>query len=100
MTKLLKSVGYKVDTQVVLPISAFRTTTSTGVAEHACSRARRSSGLRNLVVPAKPTDKPLRRRSRTSTPSPASGPSGRRVETGKLKVGDKIVLCPAARAAK
>jgi len=102
MTKLLKSVGYKVDTQVVFaPISAFKDDNINKASPNMpCSRARTLlQALDNLVGAAKPTDKPLRLPVQDVYTITGIGtvPVGR-VETGKLKVGDRSSSCPAARA--
>ena len=101
LTKLLKNVGYKIDQQVVfLPISAFKDDNINKPSPNMpWYRARRcSQALDNLKVPEKPTDKPLRLPVQDVYTITGIGtvPVGR-VETGKLKVGDKIIFMPSGK---
>jgi elongation factor 1-alpha len=101
MTKLLKSVGYKVDTQVVfVPISAFKDDNINKASPNMpwFKGPTLLQALDNLVVPAKPTDKPLRLPIQDVYTITGIGtvPVGR-VETGKLKVGDKIIFMPGGK---
>ena len=101
MTKLLKSVGYKVDTQVVfVPISAFKDDNINKASPNMpwFKGPTLLQALDNLVVPSKPTDKPLRLPVQDVYTITGIGtvPVGR-VETGKLKVGDKIVFMPGGK---
>ena len=102
LTKLLKSVGYKVDTQVVfVPISAFKDDNINKASPNMpwFKGPTLLQALDNLVVPAKPTDKPLRLPVQDVYTITGIGtvPVGR-VETGKLKVGDKIVFMPGGKS--
>jgi elongation factor 1-alpha len=102
LTKLLKSVGYKVDTQVVfVPISAFKDDNINKASPNMpwFKGPTLLQALDNLVVPAKPTDKPLRLPIQDVYTITGIGtvPVGR-VETGKLKVGDKIIFMPGGKA--
>lgn len=102
LTKLLKSVGYKVDTQVVfVPISAFKDDNINKASPNMTwyKGPTLLQALDNMVVPAKPTDKPLRLPVQDVYTITGIGtvPVGR-VETGKLKVGDKIVFMPGGKA--
>ena len=101
LTKLLKSVGYKVDTQVVfVPISAFKDDNINKASPNMTwfKGPTLLQALDNMVVPAKPTDKPLRLPVQDVYTITGIGtvPVGR-VETGKLKVGDKIVFMPGGK---
>jgi elongation factor 1-alpha len=101
LTKLLKSVGYKVDTQVVfVPISAFKDDNINKPSPNMpwFKGPTLLQALDNLVVPAKPTDKPLRLPIQDVYTITGIGtvPVGR-VETGKLKVGDKITFMPGGK---
>ena len=101
MTKLLRSVGYKVDTQIVfVPISAFKDDNINKASPNMTwfKGPTLLQALDNLVVPAKPTDKPLRLPIQDVYTITGIGtvPVGR-VETGKLKVGDKIIFMPGGK---
>ncbi len=101
LTKLLKSVGYKVDTQVTfVPISAFKDDNINKASPNMpwFKGPTILQALDNLVVPAKPTDKPLRLPVQDVYTITGIGtvPVGR-VETGKLKVGDKIIFMPGGK---
>jgi elongation factor 1-alpha len=101
MTKLLKSVGYKVDTQVVfVPISAFKDDNINKPSPNMpwFKGATLLSALDDLKIPPKPTDKPLRLPIQDVYTITGIGtvPVGR-VETGKLKVGDKITFMPGGK---
>lgn len=102
MTKLLKSVGYKIDTQIVfVPISAFKDDNIIKASPNMgwFKGPTLLSALDDLKVPQKPTDKPLRLPIQDVYTITGIGtvPVGR-VETGKLKVGDKIVFMPGGKA--
>ncbi|HEY6238011.1 MAG TPA: translation elongation factor EF-1 subunit alpha [Thermoplasmata archaeon] len=102
MTKLLKSVGYKVETQVVfVPISAFKDDNINKASPNMpwFKGPTLLQALDNLTVPSKPTDKPLRLPVQDVYTITGIGtvPVGR-VETGKLKVGDKIVFMPGGKS--
>ncbi len=101
LTKLLKSVGYKVDTQVVfVPISAFKDDNINKASPNMpwFKGPTLLQALDNMVVPSKPTDKPLRLPVQDVYTITGIGtvPVGR-VETGKLKVGDKIIFMPGGK---
>jgi len=101
LTKLLKSVGFKVDTQVVfVPISAFKDDNINKPSPNMpwFKGPTLLQALDNLVVPAKPTDKPLRLPIQDVYTITGIGtvPVGR-VETGKLKVGEKIIFMPGGK---
>jgi elongation factor 1-alpha len=101
LTKLLKSVGYKVDTQVVfVPISAFKDDNINKASPNMpwFKGPNLLQALDNLVIPAKPTDKPLRLPIQDVYTITGIGtvPVGR-VETGKLKVGEKIIFMPGGK---
>lgn len=101
LTKLLKSVGFKVDQQVVfVPISAFKDDNINKASPNMpwFKGPTLLQALDNLVVPSKPTDKPLRLPVQDVYTITGIGtvPVGR-VETGKLKVGDKIVFMPGGK---
>jgi len=101
LTKLLKSVGYKVDTQIVfVPISAFKDDNINKASPNMpwFKGPTLLQALDNLTVPAKPTDKPLRLPIQDVYTITGIGtvPVGR-VETGKLKVGDKIIFMPGGK---
>ncbi|MFZ0831282.1 MAG: translation elongation factor EF-1 subunit alpha [Thermoplasmata archaeon] len=102
VTKLLKNVGFKVDTQVVfLPISAFKDDNINKASPNMpwWKGPTLLQALDNLVVPAKPTDKPLRLPVQDVYTITGIGtvPVGR-VETGKLKVGDKVIFLPSGKS--
>ena len=101
MTKLLKSVGYKIDTQIVfIPISAFKDDNINKASPNMpwFKGPTLLQALDNLTVPAKPTDKPLRLPIQDVYTITGIGtvPVGR-IETGKLKVGDKIIFMPGGK---
>ncbi|MCI4353780.1 MAG: translation elongation factor EF-1 subunit alpha [Thermoplasmata archaeon] len=102
LTKLLKSVGYKVDTQVVfIPISAFKDDNINKPSPNMpwYKGPTLLQAMDNFVVPSKPTDKPLRLPVQDVYTITGIGtvPVGR-VETGKLKVGDKIIFMPGGKS--
>jgi elongation factor 1-alpha len=101
LTKLLKSVGYKVDTQVVfVPISAFKDDNINKPSPNMpwFKGPTLLQALDNLVIPPKPLDKPLRLPIQDVYTITGIGtvPVGR-VETGKLKVGEKIIFMPGGK---
>jgi elongation factor 1-alpha len=101
LTKLLKSVGYKVDTQVVfVPISAFKDDNINKPSPNMpwFKGPTLLQALDNMVVPPKPTDKALRLPVQDVYTITGIGtvPVGR-VETGKLKVGEKIIFMPGGK---
>ena len=102
VTKLLKNVGFKVDTQVVfLPISAFKDDNINKASPNMpwWKGPTLLQALDSLVVPPKPTDKPLRLPVQDVYTITGIGtvPVGR-VETGKLKVGDKVIFLPSGKS--
>jgi elongation factor 1-alpha len=102
VTKLLKNVGFKVDQQVVfVPISAFKDDNINKASPNMAwyKGPTLLQALDNLVVPPKPTDKPLRLPVQDVYTITGIGtvPVGR-VETGKLKVADKVVFMPSAKS--
>ncbi len=102
VTKLLKNVGFKVDQQVVfLPISAFKDDNINKASPNMpwWKGPTLLQALDNLVVPPKPTDKPLRLPVQDVYTITGIGtvPVGR-VETGKLKVGDKVIFLPSGKS--
>ncbi|MGC2288576.1 MAG: translation elongation factor EF-1 subunit alpha [Thermoplasmata archaeon] len=102
VTKLLKNVGFKVDQQVVfVPISAFKDDNINKASPNMAwfKGPTLLQALDNLVVPPKPTDKPLRLPVQDVYTITGIGtvPVGR-VETGKLKVGEKIIFLPSGKS--
>jgi elongation factor 1-alpha len=102
VTKLLKNVGFKVDQQVVfVPISAFKDDNINKASPNMAwyKGPTLLQALDNLVVPPKPTDKPLRLPVQDVYTITGIGtvPVGR-VETGKLKVGDKVIFLPSGKS--
>ncbi len=102
VTKLLKNVGFKVDQQVVfVPISAFKDDNINKASPNMAwwKGSTLLQALDNLVVPPKPTDKPLRLPVQDVYTITGIGtvPVGR-VETGKLKVGDKVIFLPSGKS--
>ena len=102
VTKLLKNVGFKVEQQVVfVPISAFKDDNINKASPNMAwyKGPTLLAALDNLVVPPKPTDKPLRLPVQDVYTITGIGtvPVGR-VETGKLKVTDKVVFMPSAKS--
>jgi elongation factor 1-alpha len=101
MTKLLKNVGFKVDQQVVfVPISAFKDDNINKASPNMpwFKGPTLLQALDNLKVPEKPTDKALRLPVQDVYTITGIGtvPVGR-VETGKLKIGDKITFMPGGK---
>jgi elongation factor 1-alpha len=102
VTKLLKNVGFKVDQQVVfLPISAFKDDNINKASPNMpwWKGSTLLQALDNLTVPPKPTDKPLRLPVQDVYTITGIGtvPVGR-VETGKLKVADKVIFLPSGKS--
>jgi elongation factor 1-alpha len=102
LTKLLKNVGYKVAEQVVfLPISAFKDDNINKPSPNMpwFKGPTLLAALDNLKVPDKPTGKPLRLPIQDVYTITGIGtvPVGR-VETGTLKVGDKIIFLPSGKS--
>lgn len=98
LSKLIQTVGYKLDKVNFIPISAY----------HGDNVAKKSANLPwytgptlreqfdNFVEPEKPTNLPLRLPIQDVYNISGIGtvPVGR-VETGKMKVGDKVIITPA-----
>ncbi len=101
LTKLLKNVGFKIDQQIVfVPISAFKDDNINKPSPNMpwYKGPTLLQALDNLQVPNKPTDKALRLPVQDVYTITGIGtvPVGR-VETGKLKVGDKIIFLPSGK---
>ncbi len=102
LTKLLKNVGFKIDTQIVfVPISAFKDDNINKASPNMTwyKGPTLLQALDNLKVPEKPTQKPLRLPVQDVYTITGIGtvPVGR-VETGLLKVGEKIVFMPSGKS--
>ena len=98
VVNLLKSVGYKVDEIPIIPASAY-------YGDNLVKKSDKMpwyngptlfEALDQLKVPPKPVDKPLRLPIQDvySITGHGTVPVGR-VETGKLKKGDKVIFMPA-----
>jgi elongation factor 1-alpha len=101
LTRLLKNVGFKIDQQVVfVPISAFKDDNINKASPNMAwfKGPTLLQALDNLKVPEKPVDKPLRLPVQDVYTITGIGtvPVGR-VETGRLKVGDKIIFRPSGK---
>jgi elongation factor 1-alpha len=97
LKKFMKGLGYKVDEIPYIPVSAW---TGENLIERSPNMPWYNGptlveALDNLKPPAKPVDKPLRIPIQNVYTIPGVGtvPVGR-VETGVLKVGDKVVFMP------
>ncbi|MGA8543164.1 MAG: translation elongation factor EF-1 subunit alpha [Thermoplasmata archaeon] len=102
LTKLLKNVGYKVADQVVfVPISAFKDDNINKASPNMpwFKGPNLLQALDSLKVPEKATGKPLRLPVQDVYTITGIGtvPVGR-VETGTLKVGDKIIFLPSGKS--
>jgi elongation factor 1-alpha len=102
LTKLLKNVGYKIAEQVVfVPISAFKDDNIIKASPNMpwFKGPTLLAALDNLKVPEKATGKPLRLPVQDVYTITGIGtvPVGR-VETGMLKVGDKIIFLPSGKS--
>lgn len=102
LTKLLKNVGYKVADQVVfVPISAFKDDNINKPSPNMpwFKGVTLLQALDNLKVPEKATGKPLRLPVQDVYTITGIGtvPVGR-VETGVLKVGEKIIFLPSGKS--
>ncbi len=98
VTKLLKGVGYKTDEIKFIPISALK---GDNVAKKSENMAWYKGptileALDLLKEPEKPTDLPLRLAIQDVYNITGIGvvPVGR-IETGKMKIGDKVIIMPA-----
>ena len=101
LTKLFKGIGFKIPEQVTfIPISAYKDdnikTQSPNMPWYKGPTLMQA--LDNLQVPEKPVDKPLRLPVQDVYTITGIGtvPVGR-VETGRLKVGDKITFMPSGK---
>ena len=98
VTKLLKMVGYKIDTIQFIPISSLKNDNITKPSENLkwFKGSTFLKSLDNLKVPEKPTNLPLRLPVQDVYTITGVGtvPVGR-VECGIMKVGDKITFQPA-----
>jgi elongation factor 1-alpha len=102
LTKLLKNVGFKVAEQVVfVPISAFKDDNINKLSPNTpwYKGPTLLQALDNLKVPEKPTTKPLRLPVQDVYTITGIGtvPVGR-VETGMMKIGDKIIFLPSGKS--
>jgi elongation factor 1-alpha len=102
LTRLLRNVGFKIDQQVVfVPISAFKDDNINKASPNMAwfKGPTLLQALDNLKVPEKPTDKPLRLPVQDVYTITGIGtvPVGR-VETGRLKIGDKITFRPSGKS--
>ncbi len=100
MKKFMKGLGYKVDEIPFIPISAWK---GDNLIERSPNMPWYNGptlveALDSLKPPAKPVDKPLRIPIQNVYTIPGAGtvPVGR-VETGVLRVGDKIVVMPPGK---
>ncbi len=98
MTKLLKSIGYKMDQVPFIPVSAYN---GDNLKEKSSNMTWYKgdtllSYLDNLKPPAKPVDKPLRLPVQDAYTITGVGtvPVGR-VETGTMKPGQKVTFMPS-----
>ncbi len=98
VVQLLKGVGYKVENIPIIPASSY-------YGDNLVKKSEKMTwykgptlfeALDNLTVPPKPSDKPLRLPIQDVYTITGHGtvPVGR-VETGKLKKGDKIIVMPS-----
>ncbi|EQD64085.1 translation elongation factor EF-1, subunit alpha, partial [mine drainage metagenome] len=102
LSKLLKNVGFKIDTQITfVPISAFKDDNINKASPNMpwFKGPTLLQALDNLKVPEKPTQKPLRLPVQDVYTITGIGtvPVGR-VETGVLKVGEKITFMPSGKS--
>jgi len=100
LSKFMKGLGYKVDAIPFIPVSGW---TGDNLIERSQNMPWYKGptlveALDNVKEPAKPVDKPLRIPIQEvySISGVGTVPVGR-VETGKLKVGDKIVFMPPGK---
>src|SRR3989344_1206976 len=100
MTKLLQSVGYKMDTVKFIPISAF-------LGDNVAKKSEKLAWFKGptlveacdeLVAPVLPTDKPLRMPLQDVYTIKGVGtvPVGR-IETGIMRPNDKIIVMPSGK---
>jgi elongation factor 1-alpha len=100
ITKLIRVVGFKPDNTEIIPISAFNGTNITSKPEAEMPWYKGKTLLETVdsfVEPKKPTDKPLRLPVQDVFTITGVGtvPVGK-VETGIMKVGDKVIFEPAS----
>jgi elongation factor 1-alpha len=101
LTKLLKGIGFKIPEDVTfLPISAFKDDNINKASPNMTwfKGPTLMQALDSLKVPDKPVDKPLRLPVQDIYTITGIGtvPVGR-IETGRLKVGDKITFMPSGK---
>jgi elongation factor 1-alpha len=101
LTKLLKGIGFKIPEDVTfLPISAFKDDNINKASPNMTwfKGPTLMQALDSLKVPEKPVDKPLRLPVQDIYTITGIGtvPVGR-IETGRLKVGDKITFMPSGK---
>ncbi len=100
MTKLLQSVGYKIENVKFIPISAF-------LGDNVAKKSEKMAWFKGptlvdacdeLVAPALPTDKPLRMPLQDVYTIKGVGtvPVGR-IETGIMRPNDKIIVMPGGK---
>jgi len=98
VTKLLKTIGYKMENIQWVPISAFKGDNVVTMSENMPWYKGQTflQELDNFVLPVKPLTLPLRLPVQDVYSITGAGtvPVGR-VETGVLKVGDKVVFLPS-----
>ncbi|MHC1604480.1 MAG: translation elongation factor EF-1 subunit alpha [Candidatus Methanofastidiosia archaeon] len=99
VTKLIRMVGYKPDETKFIPISAFEGDNVTNKSEKLSwyKGSTLFDALDNFIEPSKPVDKPLRLPVQDVFTITGVGtvPVGR-VETGTMKLGDKVIFEPAS----
>ncbi len=100
ISKLIRVVGFKPDNTAVIPISAFNGTNITSKPEAEMPWYKGKTLLETVdsfSEPSKPTDKPLRLPVQDVFTITGVGtvPVGK-VETGIMKVGDKVIFEPAS----
>ena len=98
LRKFMKGLGYNIDAIPFVPVSAW---TGDNIIERSPNMPWYKGPILveafdNLQVPPKPVDKPLRLPVQNVYTIPGAGtvPVGR-VETGVMKVGDKVIFMPA-----
>lgn len=99
LTKLFKGIGFKIPEQVTfIPISAYKDDNINKPSPNMpwYKGPTLMQGLDNFVIPEKPVDKPLRLPVQDVYTITGIGtvPVGR-IETGRLKIGDKITFMPS-----
>ena len=98
ITKLLKTIGYKMDQVPIIPISAYQGDNITKKSEKTPWYNGKTlvELLDDLKPPEKHDDKPLRLPVQDVYTITGVGmvPVGR-IETGKIKIGDKVIVMPS-----